>query len=145
MNLQSTLIVAFSKFHSLILRLTRGKFMGRLAGLDMLLLTTVGRKTGKKRYTTLLFKKIDGHYYCAGSFGGSPKAPQWYRNILSNPDVEILAEGKLLNATAVILEEDLKAIAWESLIDIYPNFQKYQNKTDRVIPVIKFQSRPNRD
>ena len=50
-----------------------------------------------------------------------------------------------MNATAVVLEDDLKAIAWESLIDIYPNFQKYQNKTDRVIPVIKFQSSPNRD
>lgn len=145
MNIQSSLIVAFSKFHSLILRLTGGKFMGRLAGLDMLLLTTVGRKTGKKRYTTLLFKKIDGHYYCAGSFGGSHKAPQWYRNILSNPNVGILAEGKYMNVTAVVLEDDLKAIAWESLIDIYPNFQKYQNKTDRVIPVIKFQSSPNRD
>ena len=119
--------------------------MGKLAGLDMLLLTTVGRKTGKKRYTTLLFKRFDGHYYCAGSFGGSHKAPKWYQNILSNPNVGILAEGKHMNATAVVLEDDLKAIAWESLIDIYPNFQKYQNKTDRVIPVIKFQSSPNRD
>jgi len=145
MNFQSLLIVAFSKFHSMMLRLTRGKFMGKLVGLDMLLLTTVGRKTGKKRYTPLLFKKIDGHYYCVGSFGGSHTAPQWYRNILSNPNVEILAEGKFLNVTAVILEDYLKAKAWESLIGIYPNFQKYQDKTDRVIPVIKFQYSPNRD
>ena len=145
MSLQSALIVAFSKFHSLMLRLTGGKFMGRLVGLDMLLLTTMGRRTGKKRYTPLLFKKIDDYYYCAGSFGGSHKAPQWYRNILANPNVEILAEGKILNVTAVVLEDHLKAKAWKSLIAIYPDFQKYQDKTDRIIPVIKFQYSPNRD
>jgi len=57
MNFKSTLIVAFSKFHTMVLRITKGKLLRRLVGLDMLLLTTVGKKTGKKRYTPLLFKK----------------------------------------------------------------------------------------
>ena len=48
MNFRSTLIVAFSKFHTMVLRITKGKLMGRLAGLDMLLLTTVGKNKGKK-------------------------------------------------------------------------------------------------
>ena len=145
MNFKSTLIVAFSKFHTTVLRMTKGKLMGRLVGLDMLLLTTVGKKTGKKRYTPLLFKKIDSSFYCAGSFGGSDKAPHWYTNILSNPRVEILADGKLFTAEAHILEGQSKADAWNSLVTLYPNFQKYQSRTDRDIPVIKFEYRAFRD
>ena len=145
MNFRSTLIVAFSKFHTMVLRITKGKLMGRLVGLDMLLLTTVGKKTGKKRYTPLLFKKIDSSYYCVGSFGGSEKAPHWYTNILSNPRVEILAEGKFFPAEAQVLEGKAKIEAWNSLSTLYPNFQKYQSRTKRVIPVIKFEYRPFRD
>ncbi|MED5410304.1 MAG: nitroreductase/quinone reductase family protein [Chloroflexota bacterium] len=145
MKFKSTLIVVFSKFHTVVLRITKGKLMGRLVGLDMLLLTTVGKKTGKKRYTPLLFKKVDSNFYCAGSFGGSDKAPQWYTNILSNPEVEILAEGELFAAKANILEGKAKANAWNCLINLYPNFQKYQDRTDRVIPVIRFEYRPIRD
>jgi len=145
MKFKSTLIVVFSKFHTVVLRITKGKLMGRLVGLDMLLLTTVGKKTGKKRYTPLLFIKVDSNFYCAGSFGGSDKAPQWYTNILSNPEVEILAEGELFAAQANILEGEAKANAWNCLINLYPNFQKYQDRTDRVIPVIRFEYRPIRD
>ena len=145
MNLRSLFIVTFSRFHTLVLRLTRGKLMKRLLGLDMLLLTTVGRKTGQKRYTPLLFKKIEGSFHCAGSFGGRDKPPHWYSNILSNPSLEILAEGRTFQAQAHILEGNAKADAWNSLIDLYPNFQKYQNRTDRVIPVVKFEGKSNCD
>ena len=113
--------------------------MGRLKGLDMLLLCTRGRKTGKIRKTPLLYIRLGDTYYSAASYGGNDTHPNWYRNILAQSDVELLVEKKWMKANARIEDGSVRSYVWSKLADYYPAFEIYQTKTSRLIPVVGFQ------
>lgn len=112
--------------------------MYRLMGLDMLLLSTRGRKTGELRQTPLLYIEEDGNYYCVASFGGNDRHPDWFLNILSAPRVQLSVKQKHINATATKISGQERESMWKKLTGYYPNFNSYQNNTIRIIPVIKF-------
>ena len=137
-SLQLKLIVWFGRLHSAILKLSRGKVGSKLAGLDMMLLTTTGRLTGLPHHNPLLYTEQNKTYYCAASFGGSQNNPDWVKNIGENPQVNIMLEGRTFPAVGIILSGTERESAWDNLIRYYPPFQKYQTRTRRIIPIIKF-------
>lgn len=106
-----------------------------LKGKPVILLTTVGAKTGKLRKTPLMRVEYDGEYAIVASLGGAPKHPVWYYNVKKNPRVE-LQDGPVTGdyeAREVFGEE--KATWWERAVAVWPDYAEYQTKTDRQIPV----------
>jgi deazaflavin-dependent oxidoreductase (nitroreductase family) len=106
-----------------------------LGGRPIILLTTVGAKTGKLRKTPLMRVEHQGEYAVVASLGGAPKHPVWYFNIKKNPRVELQDQTvtKEYDAREVFGEE--KAEWWERAVEAYPDYADYQKKTEREIPV----------
>jgi deazaflavin-dependent oxidoreductase (nitroreductase family) len=113
-----------------------GKFMG---GMNALVLTTVGRKSGAKRSTPVgYFPGKDGSWLIVASAAGAPKNPSWYYNIAANPDrVQIETAGRKIAVTAEQLRGPAREEAWQLITAAAPRFAQYQQKTDRQLPVIR--------
>jgi deazaflavin-dependent oxidoreductase (nitroreductase family) len=106
-----------------------------MQGKPVILLTTKGAKTGKLRKTPLMRVEHDGEYAVVASLGGAPKNPVWYHNIKANPHVELRdgATTKDYDAREVFGEE--RALWWGRAVAVWPDYDEYTKKTDRVIPV----------
>ena len=106
-----------------------------MKGKPVILLTTVGAKSGKLRKTPLMRVTHDGEYAVVASLGGAPKNPVWYYNIAAHPRVE-LQDGTVhgdYDAREVFGDE--KALWWQRAVEVWPDYAEYQRKTDREIPV----------
>jgi F420H(2)-dependent quinone reductase len=106
-----------------------------LSGRPVIILTSVGAKTGKIRKTPLMRVEHDGDYAVVASLGGAPRHPVWYYNLTANPHVE-LQDGPVKNdyqAREVFGDE--RATWWERAVATWPDYAEYQNKTARTIPV----------
>ena len=106
-----------------------------LKGRPVILLTTVGAKTGKIRKTPLMRVEHDGEYAVVASLGGAPKHPVWYFNIKANPRVELQDGTVTKDYDAREVFGDEKAVWWERAVEAWPDYAEYQTKTDRQIPV----------
>jgi deazaflavin-dependent oxidoreductase (nitroreductase family) len=105
-------------------------------GAPTLLLTTTGRRTGEARTSALIFGRDGQDYLIVASMGGAPKHPQWYLNLTANPDVEIQVKGEHIRATAHAASQDDKPRLWGILTKVWPNYDVYQSRTERNIPVV---------
>ena len=112
--------------------------MNSLMGLDMLLLSTTGRRTGDAKDTPLLYIEETGQYYCVASFGGSDRHPQWFLNLVANPRVTLLIKRRYFSAVAYVMSGQERSRIWQKLVEYYPAFARYQKRTERIIPVIRF-------
>jgi deazaflavin-dependent oxidoreductase (nitroreductase family) len=108
-------------------------------GVPILLLTTKGRKTGKLRTTPLIFGRDGEHYLVVASQGGAPTHPLWYLNLLETPEVTIQVRAKHYRATARTASDDEKPRLWKLVTETWPNYDVYQTRTDRVIPVVSLE------
>ena len=106
-----------------------------LQGKPVILLTTVGAKTGKLRKTPLMRGEHEGQYAIVASLGGAPKHPVWYYNVKKNPRVEVQDGPVTGDYEAREVFGDEKATWWERAVDAWPDYAKYQTKTERQIPV----------
>lgn len=106
-----------------------------MKGKPVILLTTVGAKTGKLRKTPLMRVEHDGQYAIVASLGGAPKNPVWYHNVTKNPRVELQDGTVTGDYDAREVFDDEKAIWWERAVEAWPDYADYQTKTDRAIPV----------
>ena len=106
-----------------------------MKGMPIILLTTVGAKTGKLRKTPLMRVEHGGEYAVVASLGGAPKNPVWYYNIAKNPRVELQDGSVTQDYDAREVFGDEKAVWWERAVQAYPDYADYQTKTDRQIPV----------
>ncbi|WEO76178.1 nitroreductase family deazaflavin-dependent oxidoreductase [Cryobacterium sp. SO2] len=106
-----------------------------LRGMPVIVLTTLGAKSGKTRKAPLMRVEHDGNYVAVASLGGSPKNPVWYANVVAHPLVEVQDGPVRQDMTAREITGDEKAIWWERAVAAYPPYADYQTKTDRVIPV----------
>jgi len=106
-----------------------------LKGMPVVLLTTIGAKSGKLRKTPLMRVEHDGEYAVVASLGGAPKNPVWYYNIVANPHVELQDGTESGDYHAREVFGDEKAIWWQRAVAAYPDYADYQRKTDRAIPV----------
>lgn len=107
----------------------------QLQGKPVILLTTVGAKTGKLRKTPLMRVEHDGQYAIVASLGGAPKNPVWYYNVVKNPRVELQDGTVTGDYDAREVFGDEKAIWWQRAVAVWPDYASYQTKTDRQIPV----------
>ena len=105
-------------------------------GVPSLLLTTIGRKSGKSHTSPLIFGRDGADYLVVASQGGAPKHPMWYLNILSNSQAEIQVRNEHLKVAARPATDDEKPRLWKVMTDLWPNYDVYQTRTDRVIPVV---------
>jgi deazaflavin-dependent oxidoreductase (nitroreductase family) len=115
---------------------TDGRKGHRWHGVPTLLLTTKGRKTGKLRRTALIYGEDGGRYLVVASTGGGDHHPAWYLNLVANPEVEIQVGAKKSKARAKTADDDEKPALWAKMAEIWPDYDKYQEKTERVIPVV---------
>lgn len=106
-----------------------------MKGKPIILLTTVGAKTGKLRKTPLMRVEHDGQYAVVASLGGAPKNPVWYHNIKKNSRVELQDGPVTRDYEAREVFGDEKAVWWERAVEAWPDYAEYQTKTDRQIPV----------
>lgn len=112
---------------------------GKVMGLDALVLTTIGRKSGAERSNPVgWFDGKDGSWLIVASAGGAPKNPAWYYNIAAHPDkVRINVGGQTVPVTAEQLHGTERDEAWQQITAASPRFTKYQQNTDRDLPVIR--------
>ena len=106
-----------------------------LRGRRVIVLTSVGAKTGKLRKTALMRVEHDGVYAVVASLGGAPKHPVWYFNITANPHVELQDGPDKNDYLAREVTGDEKAVWWERAVEAWPDYATYQEKTSRQIPV----------
>lgn len=106
-------------------------------GATALLLTTVGNKSGQVRTTPLIYARDGDDYVIVASKGGDPSHPAWYLNISKTPEVEIQVLDKVMKATASTAEGNERERLWKVATDVWPNYDQYAERTERLIPVVK--------
>ena len=116
---------------------TKGQVGGRLAGMEALILTTVGRKSGEKREVVLSAPVFeDDQVVLVASWGGAPHHPNWFLNLLANPNVQVFHRGDTADMVARVAEGAERDELWARAIAVYPNYVDYQKKTTRQLPVV---------
>lgn len=108
---------------------------GELNGMAIIVLTTVGAKTGALRKTALMRVEHDGRYAVVASKGGSPDEPKWAGNMRKQPHVELQDRADKRDYRARELDGDERAAWWERAVAAFPPYAEYQTKTDRRIAV----------
>ncbi len=106
-----------------------------LAGLPNLILTVTGRKSGLPRSTPLLCVPHEGGWLIAGSYFGAPTTPAWVANLRAAGKAEIRYDAETATVTAREIEGQERDRMWQVMLATWPNFAKYEERTDRVIPV----------
>ena len=117
-------------------RANAGKVGGYFAGAPMLLLHTVGAKSGQPRVSPLVYTSDGEHMVIIASKGGAPTNPDWYYTVKANPLVEVERGTERFQARATIAEEPERTRLFDQMVAERPGFGDYQRKTTRVLPVI---------
>ena len=102
----------------------------------ILLLHTTGRKSGNEYVHPLIYRDYEGKYLIVASKGGDPEAPEWYRNLQADPDATVQIKGDKFKVTARDATPAEKPKMWEHMTEVWPDYDAYQAKTDREIPVV---------
>jgi len=105
-------------------------------GAKILLLTTTGRTTREPRTTPLIYEEDDDRYVIVASQGGAPTHPGWYRNLTKDPDVELQVLDEVFPARARTAEGEERERLWKLVNQQWPDYDAYQTRTDREIPVV---------
>ncbi|MFI6858589.1 nitroreductase family deazaflavin-dependent oxidoreductase [Streptomyces sp. NPDC050421] len=109
---------------------------GTMRGMPVIILTTVGARSGKIRKTPLMRVEHNGSYAVVASLGGAPKHPVWYHNLTADPRAELQDGPVRRDMTAREVTGEEKALWWQRAVAAYPDYADYQEKTDRQIPVL---------
>ncbi len=124
--------------HRGLLTVSGGRIGKTLGSMPVVQLHTIGRKSGERR-TTMLTTPIaeNGTYVIVASKGGDDRDPQWYLNLVANPEIELTtSDGEEHELVARVADDDEKAELWPKIVSAYNGYAKYQEKTDRSIPVV---------
>ncbi len=126
----------FNRIHVFLYRRTGGRFGGKVQGLRILLLSTIGRRTGKTRVTPLGYFEHDGSFVIIASNAGFDRHPGWFHNLESQPRATIEIGEKVVRVEAKVMPPELRAQLWARLISLSPGYASYSRRTSRVIPLI---------
>ena len=124
-----------SKLNSIVYKLTGGRVMGRLQGRPVMLVTMTGAKSHKPRTIPLMYVPYKDGVIIVASMGGAPKSPVWTQNLIANPDIVVQYRSKRMKLRARRADDAEKAEVWPICIEHYPEYDDYQKRTDRNIPV----------
>lgn len=114
---------------------SRGTEANTLNGVPVVVVTSIGAKSGKIRKNPLMRVEHDGRYALVASKGGAPSHPTWYHNLVAHPTVEVQDGPQPREFTVRIAEGAERAEWWERAVEVWPAYADYQTKTDREIPV----------
>lgn len=142
MSLSDSMQRAFLHAHQFVYERTGGRVGASLGGRPMLLLKTVGAKTGQPRTAALLYLADGDRYAVVASTGGGPKHPGWYHNLMANPDVEVQVGTSRKSVRARVAEGEERERLWSKANEINKGqYDVYQTKTERRIPVVVLEPR----
>jgi F420H(2)-dependent quinone reductase len=125
----------FSSLNEKIYRWTGGRILGKLGGHDVCLVTMTGAKSGKKKVIPLMYVPYKEGVIIVASLGGAPTNPVWFNNLVVHPDIEVQYKNKKMSLRARRAEAAEKADVWPICCEHYPDYDIYQKRTDRDIPV----------
>ena len=131
----------WSAFHTRVYRLTGGAIGRRLVGNDMMLLTTTGRVTGRKHTVPLLYLRDDANFIVIASYGGRPRHPTWYHNLVAEPSVEVQVGDERVQMLARTAIPEERERWWPQIVAAYEGYLTYQARTDREIPLVVLEAR----
>lgn len=106
------------------------------AGAECVILTTIGRKTGSLRRSPLIRVRDGDRYLLIGSMGGAPQHPNWYLNLVANPEVTIQDRAEIHYLVARTATPEERAQLWPLAVKQWPDYDDYQSRTERVLPVV---------
>jgi deazaflavin-dependent oxidoreductase (nitroreductase family) len=122
--------------HRRVYRLTGGKIGGQIGKLPVLLLTTIGRKSGQVRTQPLAYTQVGDGYAVIASKGGAAQHPLWYLNLRANPLAEVTVGRETRRVRARDAQGEERERLWRAFADLYPGYDRYAQKTSRRIPVV---------
>lgn len=125
----------FSTLNQKIYRWTGGRLMGKLAGRDVMLVSMIGAKSGKTRIIPLMHVPYKDGVLIVASLGGAPGNPVWFNNLVANPDIEVQYKSNKMSLRARRANEEEKQQVWPICCEYYPDYDVYQKRTERDIPV----------
>ena len=125
----------FSSLNEKVYRLTNGRILGKLNGYDVCLVTMTGAKSGKQRVIPLMYVPYKEGVIIVASQGGAPKNPVWFNNLVANANIEVQYKAKKMQLRARRADAEEKAAVWSVCCEHYPDYDLYQNRTGRDIPV----------
>ena len=117
-------------------RANDGKVGGYFENMTLLLLHTTGAKSGQERINPVAYTKQDDKLVVIASKSGAPTNPDWYYNIVANPEVTVEVGTEQFSAKATVAEEPKRSELYDNMATQYPGFDEYRQKTTRAIPVI---------
>jgi len=117
-------------------RENRGQVGGQFAGAPLLLLHTVGARSGEPRVNPMMYRKVDGGYAVFASKGGAPTNPDWYHNLLAHPQVRAEIGTGTVELVARVAGGEERDRIWTAQKADYPGFAEYERRTSRQIPVV---------
>ena len=122
-------------------RLTGGRIGGRYDAAPVLILHHVGAKSGERRETPLVYLADGDDIVVVASMGGIPKNPAWLHNVRANPEVTVEIRGDRRAMTAREVDDAERAALWPRLLEMWPAWEAYQDRTERRIPVLRLSPR----
>lgn len=125
----------FSSLNEKVYRWTGGRVLGKLNGHDVCLVTMTGAKSGKKRVIPLMHVPYKDGVIIVASQGGAPKNPVWFNNLVAHPDIEVQYKNNKMKLRARRADSEEKQAVWPVCCEHYPDYDIYQNRTGRDIPV----------
>ena len=135
-----TVLNQLTRLNTAVYRLSGGRLLGRFRGAPVLLLNHVGRKSGKPRTSPLLYIEDGGKLVIVASKGGSHKHPDWWLNLRAQPETTVEVGGEKRSVVARRASSEEKSRLWPRLVEMWPDYERYQGRTERDIPVIVLES-----
>jgi deazaflavin-dependent oxidoreductase (nitroreductase family) len=135
-HVPNAVMLAADKITQFLYWTTGGRLGERQLSYSMLLLHTIGRKTGKRRTHTLLYYRDGDNLVVCGSNNGSPRPPAWYLNLQANPRVRIQHGRIKQEVIAETANPEERERLWQMLLKVRPQFADYQKSTSRVFPIV---------
>ncbi len=131
------MIKFYTRLNVWVFKKTNGRFMNKFpGGAPICLVGMTGRKSGQRREVMLIHLPHGDNKLLVASQGGLDSDPVWYKNIMANPHIDIMANGVQKNYAVRQASSDEKRALWPHLLSLYPDFDEYQARTDRDIPVL---------
>ncbi len=127
---------AIWSLHKRVYRASGGRLFGSIAGMRVLVLTTIGRRSGAERSTALMHFRDDGRYIVTASNAGEPRDPAWWLNLEARPQARIEVGREQLEVRAREAEAEERERLWQRLIEINPDYETYQQRTQRRLPLV---------
>jgi len=128
--------------HEGLFRASRGRLGSRIVGMDVIMITTVGARSQRRRRTMLTVPVRDrGSLVLVASNGGNPREPDWCANLRVHPEVEVTEHGRTTTMVANVLPSQERARLWPQVVSVYGGYAAYQERSPREIPLVRLTRR----